>query len=189
MQKISIKNMVCPRCIKSIELALKNIDIEFSHIELGTIYLTKIISESKRQSLRNHIEQHGFEIVDDKNTKIIESIKTLIINEIHHGKNEKRDDQTFSDFISKKLNIDYSSLSKLFSSIEGKTIEKYIIAQRIEKAKELLIYNELNPSEISYQLGYSSPQHFSGQFKQITGSSPSQFKTQAKQNRYFIDKV
>ena len=181
--------MVCLRCIESIESILKNTGVEFSHIELGTIYLTKTISENTRQLLSKELQKHGFEIVDDKNTKLIESIKQLIINEIHHDKNERQTGQTFSDFISEKLNFEYSSLSKLFSSIEGKTIERYIILQRIEKAKELLIYNENSPSEIAYQLDYSSPQHFSRQFKQMTGLSPSQFKNEGKSSRYFIDKV
>ena len=181
--------MVCLRCIESIKSILEGIGIGFRYIELGTIYLTKTISENTRQLLSKELQKHGFEIVDDKNTKLIELIKNLIINEIHHSKNEKKITQTFSDFLSKKLNLEYSSLSKLFSSIEGKTIERYIILQRIEKAKELLIYNENSPSEIAYQLDYSSPQHFSRQFKQMTGLSPSQFKNEGKSSRYFIDKV
>jgi len=173
--EITVKNMVCNRCIKVVKEELSKNNIDFAHVDLGTIYFNYQISEKEKETLTHIIEKEGFALVEDREAKIIIKIKALIVENIHHIK-EKLKDQNFSDFLTSKVGIEYSQISKLFSEIEGKTIELYTIQQRIERAKELLIYNELTLSQISYELDYSSPQHLSRQFKQITGLTPTAFK-------------
>ncbi|WP_338358564.1 AraC family transcriptional regulator [Yeosuana marina] len=173
--EIGVKNMVCNRCIKVVKDELLKNNIDFNHVDLGTIYFNQEISVTEKDKLKILLEKEGFELVEDKESVIVKKIKTIIVQLIHHGK-EKPEYQNFSEFISSEIGMDYSQLSKLFSEIEGNTIEHYIIEQRIERAKELIVYNELTLSQISYQLNYSSPQHLSKQFKQITGLTPSVFK-------------
>lgn len=173
--EIIVKNMVCNRCIKVVKEELNKNKIDFAHVDLGTIYFNHLISKKEKELLTHALEKEGFALVEDKETKIINKIKALIIENIHHGK-EKLLNQNFSNFLTSNIGIEYSQMSKLFSEIEGKTIEHYTIQQRIERAKELLIYNELTLSQISYELEYSSPQHLSRQFKQITGLTATAFK-------------
>lgn len=173
--EIAVKNMVCNRCIKVVKEELVKNNIDFNHVDLGTIYFDQNISGMEKEKLKIILEKEGFELVEDKESVIVKNIKTIIVQLIHHGK-EKPENQNFSEFIALEIGMDYSQLSKLFSEIEGNTIEHYIIEQRIERAKELIVYNELTLSQISYQLNYSSPQHLSRQFKQITGLTPSAFK-------------
>ncbi|HMQ43364.1 MAG TPA: AraC family transcriptional regulator [Mariniflexile sp.] len=172
---LGVKNMVCNRCIKVVKEELIRHQIEFSYVDLGTIHFNYVLSVKMREKLKHILEKEGFELVEDKEDVIVKNIKTLIIRIIYFEK-EKPIHQNYSEFISSEIGIDYTFLSKLFSQIEGKTIEHYIIEQRIERVKELLIYNELTLSEISYELNYSSPQHLSRQFKQVTGLTPSEFK-------------
>ena len=127
-------------------------------------------------------------MIDDNRSMVIEKIKTNVIRYIHYDP-ELIGKINFSDFLAEKLGYDYSYLSTLFSSVEGITIEKYLILQRIEKVKELLIYDELTLSEIAYRLNYSSVQHLSNQFKKITGFSPSAFKNQKKRKRNALDNI
>ena len=174
--EIAVKNMVCNRCIKVVREELIRNNIDFNHVDLGTIHFDKEISEKEKEKLKIILENEGFELVEDKDAIIVKKIKTIIVQLIHHGK-ERPAYQNFSEFISLELGMEYSQLSKLFSDIEGNTIEHYIIEQRIERAKELIVYDELTISEISYLLNYSSPQHLSRQFKQITGLTPSVFKS------------
>lgn len=168
--------MVCNRCIKVVTDELVKNKIAFNHVDLGTIYFDHEISEPEKEQLKGILEKEGFELVEDREAIIVKKIKTLIVQLIHYQK-EKPQYQNFSEFIASEMGMDYSQLSKLFSEIEGNTIEHYTIEQRIERAKELIVYNELTLSQISYQLNYSSPQHLSKQFKQITGLTPSTFKT------------
>ena len=174
--EIAVKNMVCNRCIKVIKDELIKNKIDFNYVDLGTIYFDKEISEEEKEKLKLILEKEGFELVEDKEAIIVKKIKIIIVQLIHYGK-EKPTNQNFSEFISSEIGIEYSQLSKLFSEIEGNTIEHYIIEQRIERAKELIVYDELTISQISYLLNYSSPQHLSKQFKQITGLTPSVFKS------------
>lgn len=173
--EITVKNMVCSRCIKVVREELSKKNIDYTHVDLGTIYFNHLISEKEKEILTRTLEKEGFTLVEDQEAKVIIQIKSLIIENIHHGK-EKSADQIFSVFLTSNIGIEYSQMSKLFSEIEGKTIEHYTIQQRIERVKELLIYNELTLSQISYELNYSSPQHLSRQFKQITGLTPTDFK-------------
>lgn len=180
--------MVCPRCIRVVRDELEKLAIPVSHIELGKVISPEPIDEAKRLAVKTVLEENGFELIDDKKSLLIESIKTLVIQKIHHSEENFGNINT-SDFLSEKLGYDYSYLSHLFSSVEGITIEKYIILQKIEKVKELLVYDELNLNEISYKLGYSSAQHLSNQFKKVTGLTPSHFKKLKENRRKPLDQV
>lgn len=184
--EISVKNMVCNRCIKVVKEELTKNSIDFQRVDLGKVYFNKPLTENKKHTLNTILKKEGFELVEDKEAKIVNEVKTLIIENIHHGK-ETSVLQNFSEFLASQIGIEYSQISKLFSEIEGKTIEQYGIEQRIERVKELLIYNELTLSQISHELNYSSPQHLSRQFKKITGLTPTQFKSIG--TRKTLDKI
>lgn len=184
--EIAVKNMVCNRCIKVVRDELLKNKIDFVHVDLGNIYRSEILLEKEKELLIKILKAEGFELVEDKDSKVINQVKTVIITDIHYKK-EGKPIQNLSAFLASELGMEYSNLSKLFSEIVGKTIEHYAIEQRIERAKELLIYNELTLSQISYDLNYSSPQHLSRQFKQITGMTPTLFKK--KGNRKKLDTI
>lgn len=183
---LHIRNMVCDRCIKAVNNELTELGFNISRIELGEVVIEEELENKDIEQIRKVLAENGFELIDDKKSWIINGIKTLIIEYIHHDR-EKPDYLNFSDFLSSELGYDYSYLSHLFSSVEGKTIEKYMILQRIEKAKELLVYDELTINEISYQLGYSSAQHLSRQFKEVTGLTPSHYKQVKEKKRKSLD--
>lgn len=187
MNKLYIKNMVCSRCIKVVREELQKLGIEYNSIQLGEVELADEISNEKLEKLRVTLLENGFELIDDSKTKLIEELKTLIIRSIYES--NKPEEINYSDYLSKATGKPYTFLSSLFSSVENTTIEKFIIAQKIERTKELLVYGELTLSEIAYRLGYSSSQHLSGQFKKITGFTPSYFKELKEQKRQFIDKI
>jgi AraC-like DNA-binding protein len=180
--------MVCQRCIKVVNDEFAKLNLTIETIELGKVSIASLLSPMQINQIRTVLDKNGFELIDDKKSKIIDRIKTLIIEKIHHT-NEPDVLVNSSAYIASQLGYDYSYLSHLFSSVEGSTIEKYIINQKIEKAKELLVYNELTLNEISYQLGYSSVQHLSNQFKKITGLSPSHFKKLKENKRKPLDWV
>jgi AraC-like DNA-binding protein len=173
-----IKNMVCARCIRTVERLLNTSGIAFQNIQLGEVVLATLPDAAQLEGLRKCLELEGFELLDHRNSQLISQIKTLIVNEIHHNTGKKNDQRNFSDFLSSETGHEYSQLSKLFSTVEGLTIEKYIIAQRIERVKELLVYGEKSFSEIAWETGYSSTQHLSTQFRQVTGLTPTQFKAE-----------
>lgn len=179
---LSIKNMVCNRCIKVVSQELNAHNYAIKNVSLGKIVFNQELTAEDKNNIAAVLKKEGFELLQDKETKIVNDIKSLIIESIHYDK-EKPPYQNFSDFIAKHLKMDYTYLSKLFSEIKGKTIEQFIIEQKIEKVKELLKYNELTLSQISYELNYSSPQHLSRQFKQITGMTPSAFKKIGKRKK------
>lgn len=185
---LHIKNMVCNRCIKVVQEEILKLGFQIKDIELGKVELNKVPNEAEIQTIRQVLSENGFELIDDKKSKTIAEIKTIIIEHVHYDK-EKAKYINFSDFLADEIGYDYSYLSTLFSSVEGKTIEKYIINQKIEKVKELLVYNELSLKEISFQLGYSSVQHLSNQFKKITGLSPSHFKKLKENKRKPLDEL
>ncbi len=180
--------MVCNRCIKVVKDEFEKLNIQIEDIELGKVSISSPLKESILSEINDVLNNNGFELIDDKKSKLIDHIKTLIIAEVHHEKNKLASINS-SEFISKEVGYDYSYLSHLFSSVEGITIEKYIINQKIEKVKELLVYDELSLNEISFQLGYSSVQHLSNQFKKITGLTPSHFKKLKDNKRKPLDEV
>lgn len=183
-----IKNMVCNRCIKVVKEELEKLEFDVKSIVLGETVISTEMKEVPFEKIKKVLEENGFELIDDKNAKLIEKIKVLIINRVHHSEDDL-EKFNFSKFLSNEIGMNYSHLSSLFSSMEGTTIEKFIIHQKIEKVKELLAYDELTLSEISYKLGYSSVQHLSNQFKQITGLNPSYFKNLKEHKRTPIDEV
>lgn len=177
-----IKNMVCARCIRSVEHLLTEAGLEAKKVRLGEVELVASSNLLQLAALRQSLEYEGFELLDDRNSQLVAQIKNLVINEIHHATHKKPESVNFSDFLARETGHQYSQLSKLFSLVEGLTIEKYVIAQKIERVKELLIYNELSFGEIAFQTGYSSSHHLSNQFRQMTGLTPTQFKADRKQH-------
>lgn len=185
---IHIKNMVCHRCILMVEQILTKLNIPYIEVRMGEVLLDTELKNIDIDNFEKELNAVGFELISDKKSQIISQIKNEIINYIHYRPDFKRK-LNFSDYLAKKTGYGYSYLSKLFSSVEAQTIEKYIIMQKIEKVKELLIYNEYSLSEISYQLEYSSVQHLSRQFKNITGLTPTEFKKAGINTRKSLDKI
>ncbi len=180
--------MVCNRCIRVVTEELTNLGLHLKTVELGEAVVEDEPDDDKLKEIDKVLKENGFELIDDRKGQLIDHIKTVIIELIHYRK-EMDEHINFSDFISKEVGYDYSYLSNLFSSVEGTTIEKYIIHQKIEKAKELLVYDELTLSEIAWQMGYSSVQHLSRQFKKVTGLTPSHFKKVKENRRKPLDEV
>ncbi len=184
---IHIKNMVCDRCILTVSNDLQTLDIPFNNIKLGEVQLIHPLDKGKKQALKEVLETQGFELLESRNSKLIESIKNIVRDWVQNP--ETRRNVNMSEMISSQLYHEYTSLSALFSSVEGITIEKYLILQKIEKAKELIIYKELSLSEISYQIGYSSVQHLSTQFKSVTGMNPTEYRRRDISDRKSLDRV
>lgn len=187
MDTVFIKNMVCKRCIMAVQNIFDEIAVPVVEIKLGEVILNRALSENELQTLENKLNQLGFELIDDRKSQLIERIKNVIIDLVHYQNNET--DVNLSSLLSKELLHDYNYLSNLFSEIEGTTIEKYYIAQKIEKVKELLVYDELSLSEIALRLNYSSVAYLSNQFKKITGLTPSHFKKIKEGKRKSLDEV
>ncbi len=186
--KLRIKNMVCPRCIRVVKEELDNLGYKTTIERLGLARIGYTGDQPDLDEIAGVLDKNGFELLIDKNAKIIEQMKTSIIDLIYQDRLENMS-SNLSDYLVQKLNHDYSFLSTLFSSVESITIEKYFILQKIERVKELLIYDELSLSEIAYRLGYSNVQYLSNQFKKITGMSPSRFKALRGRARHTIDKI
>lgn len=180
--------MVCNRCKSVVKNEFINVGLDPVDIQLGEITLRVAPDAGQVEKLKPALLQHGFELIDDKKSRMISMIKKEVIELIHH-RQEGKLKINFSDFLSAKLDKDYHYLSNLFSEVEGTTIEKFIINQRIERAKELLVYDELSLSEIADQLGYSSVAHLSSQFKKVTGLTPSHFKQIRQIKRTPLDEV
>jgi YesN/AraC family two-component response regulator len=179
--------MVCDRCIATVRNDLKQIGIGYKQINLGTVELDEPITREQKIVLAETLVTQGFELLENKNSKLIEGIKNEVIKVVRNP--EARGNINYSQIIADKLNHDYNSLSSLFSSVEAITIEKYIIHQKIEWAKELLFYDELNLNEIADKLGYRSVQHLSAQFKKVTGMTPTVYKKLGDKPRKPLDRV
>lgn len=182
-----IKNMVCSRCKMVVKSELDKLGLQTISVELGEVELQDDITDSQKEILLKNLQPLGFDLIDDKKTKTIEKIKNLIIDLVHHKNSELK--VNLSDYLAENLNQDYNSLSNLFSEIENTTIEKYFISQKIEKVKELLIYDEHSLSEIADILNYSNVAHLSNQFKKITGFTPTSFKQSKDKNRIQIENL
>ncbi len=182
-----IKNMVCNRCVLVVKQELEKLKLLPALVSMGEVELSKPATEKQLHSLNERLNEFGFELLDDQKQKQIEKIKNLLIKKVQSGGVEEH--FSITNFLGKALNKDYSYISRLFSEVEGITIEQFFILQKIEKVKELIIYNEMNLSEISYQLGYSSVAHLSGQFKKVTGLTPSHFKKVGDRHRKSIDSI
>ena len=181
--------MVCNRCIKVVREELQHLKLDVRSIALGEAVVTGEVTPQNLEAIRQVLEQNGFELMEDQRMKTIERIKQVVLKLVRRDAEKEPLEGKHSEYIAVEVGKDYHSLSTLFSSVENITIERFIILQRIERAKELLKYGELTLNEISYKLGYSSVQHLSSQFKQITGMTPSRFKTMVGSLRKPLDDV
>ncbi len=185
--QLYIKNMVCSRCKMVVKDELIKFGLHPKSIELGEVEIIEDLNAQKKNQLDKILQSFGFELIDDKKSRLIEQIKNTIVELVHYSQHLLTNN--FSEHISQKLHHDYNYLSNLFSETEGITIEKYFIAQKIEKVKELLKYDELSLSEIADQLGYSSVGYLSNQFKKVTGLTASHFKNLGQTKRKPLDKI
>jgi AraC-like DNA-binding protein len=171
---VYVKNMVCVRCKMAVQSVLESLHIRYLHIELGKVSLATALTTEQQEVLNSSLKKYELELMDDKRKILVERIKTLIIELFHSPEVELS--LKFSEHLSRSLQYDYTYLSNVFSELEGSTIEKYFITQRIERVKELMVYEELNVTEISHLLNFSSASHLCLQFKKVTGQTPSNFK-------------
>ncbi len=182
-----IKNMVCDRCIMAVGHALDEEHLPYKNLQLGEVELMQEAGPEQLAKLSEKLLGLGFELLDDKKSMLVEKIKTVIVSLIHGS--EEGFNLKLSALLEEKLKVDYHYLTTLFSSVEGLTIEKYAILQRIEKVKELLMYDEMSLSEMADQMGYSSVQHLSQQFKKVTGLTPSMFRELKENRRKPLDRL
>jgi AraC-like DNA-binding protein len=179
--------MVSTRCKMVVKDELKKLGLHFIVVDLGEVEIMENISNDVREKLKTALYNSGLELMDDKKAVLIEKIKNVIIDMIHYSDEVPK--MNYSDYISEKLQHDYTYLSNIFSEVKGITIQQFIIIHKIERAKELMLYDELNLTEISYKLHYSSVAHLSNQFKKITGLTPSHFKQLKDRRRSPIEDI
>ena len=185
--KLYIKYMVSLRCKMMVKEELKNLGLKYVVVELGMVEVLEDITESQRLQLQINLKKSGLELLDDKKSILVEKIKSVIVEMIHYS--EELPKVNYSEYIGEKLHHDYTYLSNVFSEVKGITIQQFIITHKIEKVKELLLYDELSLTEISYQLHYSSVAHLSNQFKKITGLSPSFYKQLKKKRKSNLENM
>jgi len=171
--------MVSLRCKMVVKQELQNLGLHFVNVDLGTVEILEDISQLQRSQLDKNLRRYGLILLDDKRKIIIEKIKSIIVEMVHYS--DELPSVNYSDYISEKLGYDYTYLANIFSEVKGMTIKNFIILNKIERVKELLLYDELNLTEISYKLNYSSVAHLSNQFKKVTGLTPSYFKKLKKE--------
>ena len=185
---IYIKNMVCDRCKMIVGQQLESLGFTVKLVSLGQAEITPEPTEEQLQIIAANLKVSGFELISKEMDKMVEAIKNVVIELVHHS-DLSEVKISYSDLIAGKLGKDYAHLSRLFSNSQDTTIERFIIGQKVEKIKELLEYGELNLNEIAYQMGYSSSAHLSAQFKSITGLTPSQYKTNEFKSRKSLDRL
>lgn len=186
--ELIIRNMVCDRCKAAVRAILEEADLPFRRLELGEVELMRPATEAELVTLGKALMSHGFELVQDREAATIARIKAAIVQLVHHD-GDKDSRLKLSDHLSNALHKDYSGLSALFSEVEGITIEHFFLLQRIERVKELVRYGELTISEIAFHTGFSSAAHLSGQFKKLTGMSPTAFRALGHTARIPLDQV
>ena len=179
--------MVSNRCKMAVKEVLKELGLHFIVVDLGEVEIMENISEEQQEQLKLALHTSGLELMDDKKAVLIEKVKNVITEMVHYS--EELPKMNYSDYISKKLDYDYTYLSNLFTEVKGITIQQFIIIHKIERAKELLLYDELNLTQISFKLNYSSVGHLSNQFKKITGLTPSHFKQLKDKKRIPIEEI
>ncbi|MCX6279292.1 MAG: AraC family transcriptional regulator [Bacteroidetes bacterium] len=185
--KLYIKYMVSARCKMTVKEELKKLGLHFVNVDLGTVEIMETITQDERDQLKIAMLRSGLELMDDKKAILIEKIQNVIIEMVHYT--EELPKTNFSDFLSENLNYDYTYLANLFSETKGITIEHFIILHKIERVKELIMYDDLNLSEIAWKMHYSSVAHLSHQFKKITGLTPSFFKSLKNKKRGTLESV
>ena len=179
--------MVCLRCKMVVKEELSKLGFHYTSVQLGKAEMIENISAEQHEQLKIALLKSGLELLDDKKSILIQKIKNVIIELVHYT--EEPLTINFSEYLSQKLNYDYTYLANLFSEVQGTTIEKFLIAHKIERVKELLVYNELSLTEIAYQMHYSSVAHLSAQFKKVTGLTPSHFKQLKDKRRSMLDEM
>ncbi len=187
--KLHIKYMVSNRCKIAVKEALKKLGLHYIIVDLGEVEIMEDITNEQRMQLKTALHNSGLELMDEKRAILIEKIKNIIIDMVHYTETDELIKTNFSDFLSSKLNYDYTYLANLFSEIQGITIEKFIIQHKVERIKELMVYGELNITEIAWKMNYSSVAHLSNQFKKVTGLSPSHFKQLKVKNLTPIEEI
>lgn len=185
--KLYVKNMACLSCKVVVKEALEEMKIELIKIEMGEVEIKRELTEAEKQKLNVMIKKVGLEILENKQGAIIEKIRKVVVDYVYHT--EEKIITNFSDYLSKKLNYNYTYLANLFSEIEVSTIEQYVIAMKIERIKELIMFEDMTLTEISYKLHYSSVAHLSAQFKKVTGLTPTHFKQLKKKRRIAIQNL
>lgn len=185
--KLYIKFMVSLRCKMVVKEELRKLGLHYVVVDLGVVEIFEDIKAEQRQQLKDNLFKFGLELLDDKKSILIEKIKAVIVEMVHYS--ESLPKINYSDFLSEKLNQDYTYLSNTFSEVKGMTIQQYIIFHKIERVKELLLYNELTLTEISYMMQYSSVAHLSNQFKKVTGLSPSYYKGLKKKRMSNLENI
>ncbi len=183
--KIYIKNMVCDRCKMVVKSELEQLGLQPLAVELGEVELKEELTNEEKERLNTRFRELGFELIDDKKSRLIERVKNLVVELVHHS--DQQLNMNVSDYLMQFIPMEYKYLSNLFSEVEGTTIEKFYIAQRLERVKELLVYDELSLSEIADQMGYSSVAYLSTQFKKVVGLTPSHFKSIKASKRKSLD--
>jgi AraC-like DNA-binding protein len=179
--------MVSNRCKLAVRDELKKLGLHFIMVDLGVVEIMENINPEKRQMLKTGLLDAGLELMDDKRAILIEKIKNIIVQMIHHT--DENIKINFSDYLSEKLDHNYTYLANLFSEVQGTTIEQFIISHKVERIKELMIYGELNITEIAWKMGYSSVAHLSSQFKKVTGLSPSHFNKLKDKRRNSLEDI
>lgn len=185
--KLFIKYMVSNRCKMEVKDVLKKLGLHFIMVDLGEVDIMEDISEEQKTELNKALLKSGLELMDDKRAILIEKIKTIIIDMVHHS--EEIIKVNLSVYLSEKLDYDYVYMANLFSEVQGTTIAQFLISHKIERIKELIIYDELSISEIAWKMNYSSVAHLSNQFKKVTGLSPSHFKQLKNKRRQPIEDI
>ena len=185
--QLYIKNMVCPRCVTAVRNELEQMNLTINSVELGEAEIANELTPEEHKHLEQSLKKLGFEIIEDRKSRIIEQVKNEIVYLVHHSDEILK--TNLSSWLAERLNYDYTYLSNLFSEVEATTIEKYYISQRIEKVKELLVYDELSLAEIADALGYSSAAYLSSQFKKVTGLTPTFYKSVKETKRRNIDEL
>ena len=184
---LHIKYMVSLRCILMVQEVLNNLGIAYTDLELGRVEITDDLTKEQYDQLNLNLRKMKLELLDDARHILIEKVKIIVIEMVHHA--DKFPNINFSAYISEKLNLDYAYVSNVFSEVKGITLQQYIIIHRIERAKELLIYDELSVKEIAFKLNYSSVAHFSNQFKKVTGFTPIEFKQLRSNHRTSLENL
>ena len=179
--------MVSNRCKLAVRDELKKLGLHFIMVDLGVVEIMENINATKRDLLKIGLLEAGFELMDDKRAILIEKIKNIIVEMVHHSDTNIK--INFSDYLSEKLDHNYTYLANLFSEVQGTTIEQFIISHKVERIKELMIYGELNVTEIAWKMGYSSVAHLSSQFKKVTGLSPSHFNKLKDKRRTSLEEI
>lgn len=179
--------MVSARCKMVVKDELKKLGLHYIFVEMGVVDIMEDITNEQREQIKEALAKSGLELMDDKKSVLIEKIKNVIIELVHYG--DELPKTNFSDYLSQKLNYDYTYMANLFSEVQGITIEKFMISHKIERVKELIIYDELNITEIAWKMNYSSVAHLSNQFKKVTGLTPSHFKQLKNKRRSPIEEI